>query len=84
MSEISEKVKDAIRESIKLEINGRKFFNHAADVTSHETGRKMFRFLAEEEVKHMEVFGDLFSKILGNEDWRQLVHPDDMKGEAPL
>lgn len=84
MSEVSEQVKNAIREAIKLEINGRKFFNHAADMTTHETGQKMFRYLAEEEVKHMEIFGDLFSKILGDEDWRQLVHPDEMKGEAPL
>ena len=65
MNKISNQVKEAIQDAIKLEINGRKFFNHAADVTGLEKGKKMFRFLAEEEVKHMETFGKLFSQILG-------------------
>ena len=59
MKEISKEVENAIKEAIRLEINGRKFFMHAADITEHETGKKMFRFLADEEVKHMEVFGKL-------------------------
>ncbi len=84
MKEISKKVKEVIKESIKLEINGRKFFNSAADVTQHESGKKMFRFLADEEAKHMEIFGNLFTKILGNEDWKKFISPHELQGEAPL
>jgi len=64
MTEISQQIKDAIKGAILLEINGRKFFNHAADITQHEKGKKMFRFLAEEETRHLEVFSELFSQIL--------------------
>jgi len=84
MKEISKEVENAIKEAIRLEINGRKFFLHAAEVTEHEKGKKMFRFLADEEVKHMEVFGHLFSQILDSEDWKRYVKDEELRGEAPL
>ena len=84
MKEISREVENAIKEAIRLEINGRKFFLHAADVTEHEKGIKMFRFLADEEIKHMEVFSKLFSQILDSEDWKQYVKDEEIRGESPL
>ncbi|MFC2166670.1 ferritin family protein [Acidobacteriota bacterium] len=84
MKEISREVENAIKEAIRLEINGRKFFMHAADITEHEKGKKMFRFLADEEVKHMEVFGKLFSQILDSEDWKMYVRDEELRGESPL
>ena len=84
MHEISKPTEEAIIGAIKLEINGRRFFNHAADVTQHERGKKMFRHLAEEEGKHLETFSKLFNQILGGEDWKQYVRSHDVEGEAPL
>jgi rubrerythrin len=84
MKEISKEVENAIKEAIRLEINGRKFFMHAADITEHEKGKKMFRFLADEEVKHMEVFGKLFSQILNSEDWKNYVKDEELRGESSL
>ena len=84
MATISQQVKDAIKGAILLEVNGRKFFNHAADVTEHESGKKMFRFLAEEEVKHLKTFTELFGQILGSKDWKKHLSPHDLEGEAPL
>lgn len=84
MSKISKDVENAIRNAIVLEINGRKFFNHAAEVTHHPKGKKMFLHLAEEEVKHLETFGKMFNEILGGSDWKKEFNPDDVSGEAPL
>ena len=84
MKEISKEVENAIKEAIRLEINGRKFFMHAADITEHEKGKKMFRFLADEEVKHMEIFGRLFSQILEGEDWKNYVKDEELRGESSL
>ncbi len=84
MAEISRQIENAIIGAIRLEINGRKFFNHAAEVTQHEKGKKMFRFLAEEEVKHLETFSRLFSQILSSDDWKKYVKGRDLEGEAPL
>jgi rubrerythrin len=84
MTKISKDIENAIREAIKLEINGRKFFDHAAEITSHPRGKKMFHHLAQEEVRHLEVFGKLFSQILGGSDWKKEIEPRDIGGEAPL
>jgi rubrerythrin len=84
MTKISKDVENVIREAIKLEINGRKFFDHAAEVTHHPRGKKMFLHLAKEEVKHLETFGKLFSEILGGTDWKNEIKPEDISGEAPL
>lgn len=84
MKKISTQVENAIKEAIRLEINGQKFFNHAADVTHHERGQKMFRWLADEEVKHLETFGRFFSTVLGGQDWKKYVKGEEAKGEAPL
>ncbi len=84
MSKISKDTENAIRDAIILEINGRKFFNHAAEVTHHPKGKKMFQHLAEEEVKHLETFSKMFNEILGGSDWKKDLIPDDVSGEAPL
>lgn len=84
MAMISKDVEKAIKEAIILEINGRKFFNHAAEVTHHPKGKKMFLHLAEEEVKHLEIFGNMFNEILGGSDWKKDLIPGDVTGEAPL
>jgi rubrerythrin len=84
MSKISKDTENAIRDAIILEINGRKFFNHAAEVTNHPKGKKMFLHLAEEEVKHLETFSKMFNEVLGGSDWKKELIPDDVSGEAPL
>ena len=84
MSKIGKDTENAIRDAIILEINGRKFFNHAAEVTHHPKGKKMFQHLAEEEVKHLEIFSKMFNEILGGSDWKKELIPDDVSGEAPL
>lgn len=84
MEKLSRQVEDAIKGAIRLEIDGRKFFYHAAEITEHERGKKMFTFLAQEETRHLDTFADLFSRILKREDWKEYVRAQDVKGEAPL
>jgi rubrerythrin len=84
MSKISKETENAIRDAIVLEINGRKFFNHAAEVTHHPKGKKMFKHLEEEEVRHLETFSKMFDEILGGSEWRKELIPGDVSGEAPL
>ena len=81
---ISKEIENAIKGANKLEIDGRKFFSHAAEVTTVERGKKMFQWLAAEEVKHLETFSKLFSTILKGDDWKKHIFADEIKGEAPL
>ena len=73
MEEISIQVENAVKEAIKMEINGRDFYNHAAEVTHNELGKKMFQKLAQEEVKHIETFSRLISSILKGDDWQKYI-----------
>jgi rubrerythrin len=84
MTEISNQVVEVIKEAIKLEINGRAFFNHAAEVTHNELGKKMFKKLAQDEVRHLDAFGELFSKVIGGDEWKKYVDQEELKGESPL
>lgn len=84
MAKISRQVESAIKEAIKLEINGRKFFNHAEGITHHQQGKKMFRRLADEEVNHLETFSNLFSSVLKGKGWKKLIKSEELKGESAL
>jgi len=84
MANLSEHVQSFIREAIKLEIRGREFFLHAAAVTHNALGRKMFRRLAEEEVKHLVAFGKLFSEVIQSDEWKADVHQEEMAGKAAV
>lgn len=86
MGGISRTVDEAIKKAIKLEIDGKAFFNHAADVTRQDKGKKMFQWLANEEVKHLETFGKLFTQILKTDDWKQYVNEAQLQhsGQSPL
>lgn len=84
MEEISKPVENAIKEAIRLEINGRNFFNHAAEITHNDLGKKMFEKLAAEEVRHIEVFSELFTKILKEAGWKKYVRDEELKGESAL
>jgi rubrerythrin len=84
MTEISRDVKTLIGEAIKLEIQGQAFFNHAAEATQNELGKKMFARLAQEEVKHLEVFSRLFSSVIKTDDWKRQVRNEELKGSSAV
>lgn len=84
MENMSSQVAKAIREAIKLEINGRAFFDRAAEITHNELGKKMFRKLADEETGHLDTFGQLFSAVIGGEDWRKFVDKEEIKSRSSV
>jgi len=84
MTEIEAPIRKFIEEAIKLEINGQAFFNHAAQTTRNELGKKMFLRLAEEEVKHLDAFSRLFSSVLKSDEWKKLVDRERVKGPSAV
>jgi rubrerythrin len=84
MTEISDQVVEVIREAIRLEINGRAFFLHAEVVTHNELGKRMFKRLAEDEVRHLDTFSQLFSEVISGDEWKRLVKEEELKGPSPL
>jgi rubrerythrin len=84
VKKISQDVKTLIAEAIKLEIQGQAFFNHAAATTGNELGKKMFTRLAQEEVKHLDVFSRLFSSVIKSDDWKKQVKSEELKGASTV
>jgi rubrerythrin len=83
MSAISTEVLDAIKGAVQLEIDGKAFFDHAAEQTAHQLGKKMFQKLARDEVQHLKTFGELFTTVIGNEEWKKFVSEKE-KSKSPL
>lgn len=84
MEKLTKQVERVIAEAIKLEINGRSFFNHASEVTHNDLGKKMFLRLAEEEVKHLDTFSRLFTDIIKDRDWKKYVKKEELTGQSPV
>ncbi|UCC38207.1 MAG: ferritin family protein [Candidatus Aminicenantes bacterium] len=84
MEKISTQVESAIKEAIKLEIDGKNFFSHASEITHNELGKKMFQRLADEEVKHLEAFSKLFTSILKEKNWKKFIRGEELKEKSPL
>jgi len=55
MPEISQQIKDAMKGAIVLEINGRRFFSHAADDTDDPVAKKIFMEISKEEKFHYDL-----------------------------
>jgi len=84
MSDINSQIAEVIREAIKLELSGRAFFVHAEEMTDSELGKKTFRRLAKDEIDHLNTFGELFSQLIGGEEWKRWVQEEKMKGESSI
>jgi rubrerythrin len=83
MAEITNEIIEVIKESIELELNGKAFFEHIADATRNELGKKMFRKLANDEAQHLKVFSDMFTNAVG-EDWKKQVNTGKSRDESPI
>ncbi len=81
---VSEQVINVIREALKLELNGKEFFNRAAELTHNELGKKMFRKLANDEVRHFTTFSRLFTSVLKGDDWKEHIKEEELKSESEV
>ncbi|NOY58106.1 MAG: ferritin family protein [Calditrichaeota bacterium] len=77
-------VAEAIRMSIDLEKNGRKFYLEAAEKAETESGKKLFKMLAYEETVHLTTFQKMVDKMDKVDDWRELVKDYPQARQVPV
>ena len=77
MGDLNKEIIEIAREAIRLEIKGRNFFRYAADVTRSDLGKKMFEKLANDEIEHLKVFGEMFTEATGGVEWKQFVRAEE-------
>ena len=54
---------EVLQFAIRIEENGEKFYRYADGITKEEEAKKIFNYLADEEINHKKLFEDLLSKI---------------------
>ena len=84
MPQITPQVKEAIKIAIQLEKDGRAFFQKAAQETENELGKKMFRKLAADELRHLQTFTKMFQTLTDPETWRELLREESPRGRMPF
>ncbi|MBL7149312.1 MAG: ferritin family protein [Candidatus Cloacimonetes bacterium] len=83
MQSSSKHIKLAIG-AIQLEIDGRNFFLKAVEMSHNKLGKKMFQKLADDELRHLTDFKNIFSSIIKGEDWDKLVESETSKTISPV
>lgn len=59
----------ALRQAIRLEQDGYKFYTEAAERMADPRGREMFLSLADDEKLHLRIVGDQYEALITGEEW---------------
>lgn len=84
MDEKDFNVAEAIKMAMDLEKNGRKFYTEAAEKAETESGKKIFKMLAHEEVLHLATFQKMLDQMGNISDWRELVKEYPQARQVPV
>ena len=84
MDDISNEIVEVIKYATKMEINGRSFYEHAAQLTNNEHGKEVFSKLAQDEIKHINTFGEIFTGVLGGDEWKEYVEQEETDKDTVL
>ena len=71
---VSEEVKNAIATAIQMEKDGHAFYTRAAAQTSSQSGSKIFKSLADDEMQHLEIFRKIFEDQMDATEYDQLAN----------
>ncbi len=67
----------AIQMATQMEIDGKEFYKRAAQNSTNELGKKLYRSLAEEEEYHRKRFDEIYNSIRVKKAWpKSDVHTD--------
>lgn len=77
MAELSKEILDAIKYATRMEIQGRSFYEYMAELTNSEHGKKVFKSLAQDEIVHIQKFNEIFTAVIGNDEWKSYVDKEE-------
>lgn len=63
---------EAVKTAIQMEIDGKKFYQQAAQASKNDLGKKLFRQLAEEEDIHRQKFAAIYKTIQAKKSWPEV------------
>jgi len=60
---------EALSRAMELEIDGRKFYLEAAGKSQNEVGKKMFHYLADQELHHQSRIKEIYERLERGQEW---------------
>jgi len=60
---------EALARAIQLEIDGRKFYLEAARKSGNDVGKRMFQYLADQELEHQTRIKGVYERLEKGEEW---------------
>lgn len=60
---------EALSRAMELEIDGRKFYLNAAAKSANEASRKLFEYLADQELHHQTRIKEIYGRLERGEEW---------------
>jgi rubrerythrin len=84
MSSQSVSAKEAIKMAIDLEKNGRQFYKEAEAKTQNESGKRIFKLLAEEEIAHLRTFENMLDQDESLSNWKTWVGDLPVNRQVPV
>ncbi len=76
--------KEAIQMAIDLEKNGRQFYKEAEAKTQNESGKRIFKMLAEEEITHLRTFEKMLDEGDSLSDWKKWLGDLPVTRQVPV
>ncbi len=76
------KTLEALQIGIRMEIDGRKFYQEASRKCEIKVGRELFEWLSEQEDWHRKKFEEIYKKIQQNKTWPSVDFTVGQRGEA--
>ncbi len=84
MDDLGSEIVDVIKYATKMEINGRSFYEHAAELTKSKHGKEVFEKLAQDEAGHINTFGEIFTSVLGDDKWKEYIDQEETDKDTVL
>jgi rubrerythrin len=67
------KTVEGLKLAIQIEIDGKKYYEEAAEKSASALGKQVFEWLAGEEDKHRNRFEQIYEAIRNRKDWPRIV-----------
>ena len=71
MTTVNEYLRNALKEAIQMEVDGRQFYLEAAKKTKNDGVRQILDYLAESEMYHIKKFNEIYQSLEKDPKWTE-------------
>jgi rubrerythrin len=84
MAELNKEILEAMKYATRMEIQGRSFYEYMTEKTSSDHGKKVFERLAQDETGHIQKFSEIFTEVIGNDEWKSYIDKEEIDKDTLL